>query len=460
MLEASRLPFDVIGSLAALGMSLGLLRQARRLPEGLEGLYFRWLAGFLCVFAISRVFGHAVLPLAVRAGFPGAQGALPVTGALNTVVFAALAAATWVHRHMERAEAYLEAEKERLRADLGRSQQALEAQRERLEWALRTTREILAGVVERGEYDRRFPSPGGPRCWEHFDCAETSCPAYHVTSDRCWRLRGGIQGRRPCRQRPSCRECPVRVLSTQDPIQDLGEMVNDLLHVLEAHAREEALYLSALSHDIRSPLSSLKGFLDLLKETPPGLSPRQEEMVEMAGFAVRRVLHLAENLVLEGRAQAGALVPHPRAFDLGAALETLRREVEPQARLRQVRVRWAEASRDAVQVEADPVMVARAAANLLDNALKHAPRGSTVHLRLERRGTAVRIGVEDEGPGVPEEQRQIIFEPYRRFSDRGTGLGLYVVSSVCLAHGGRAWVEGHDGGGSVFWMELPAAEVH
>ncbi len=455
MTEATRTAVDVVGAVLVVVITAMIHRESLRLPPRVESPFLRFFSGFLLLFALSRLLGHAVVPVA-ETWWKGARSLLPFTGALNTVVFAALAAAALFDRQTGQAREVLVAEKDRLREELEASQADLRTHRDRLSEALATTRSILEGVVERRDYSQRFPNPAAAPCWELLSCGVTDCPAYGVEGERCWRLRGRGRGFGSCRG-ISCAECPVRARATGDEIADLAEMVNDLLYLLEHHAQEEKLYLSALSHDIRGPLGSVKGFLDLLEAGEPPLTPSQAEMVSLARFSLQRVMHLAENLTIEGRAQAGELKPSPRPLVVEDMLQRLFREFEARARLRGSPVELPRAPREPTTIEADPVLIGRAVANLLENALKHTPRGTPVAIRVERGEATVRIGVEDLGPGVPEAKRQEIFLPYRGLSRRkGSGLGLFVVDAVCRAHGGRAWVEpGPSGRGSRFWIEIP-----
>ncbi len=459
MTEAIRTGVDVVGAAVVVVLTAMIHRESLRLPPRVERPFLRFFSGFLLLFALSRFLGHAVVP-AAETWWEGARGLLPFTGALNTVVFAALAAAALFDRQTGQAREVLVTEKDRLREELEASQADLRTHRDRLSEALATTRSILEGVVKRRDYSRRFPNPAAVPCWELLSCEAADCPAYGVEQERCWRLRGTGREFGSCRG-ISCAECPVRARATGDEIADLAEMVNDLLYLLEHHAQEEKLYLSALSHDIRGPLGSVKGFLDLLEAGDPPLTPSQAEMVSLARFSLQRVMHLAENLTIEGRAQAGELKPSVRPVAVEDLIRRMGREFEARARLRGSPVRMPDTPRDPTVVEADPVLIARALANLVDNALKHTPRGTPVTIRVERGGASVRIGVEDLGPGVPEAKRREIFLPYRGLSRRkGSGLGLFVVDAVCRAHGGRAWVEPGPGGrGSRFWMEIPVGRT-
>jgi signal transduction histidine kinase len=109
-------------------------------------------------------------------------------------------------------------------------------------------------------------------------------------------------------------------------------------------------------------------------------------------------------------------------------------------------------------VQADPERVALVFSNLLSNAIRHAPAKEPVEVRAEPDGRVVRFFVTDHGPGIPEDQRQRVFEKFVRLpgaKGQGLGLGLYISREIVLAHGGDLGVDGAPGGGSRFWFTLP-----
>ena len=110
----------------------------------------------------------------------------------------------------------------------------------------------------------------------------------------------------------------------------------------------------------------------------------------------------------------------------------------------------------------DPAALRQILLNLLDNAVKYGPLGQTVTITLRRVGDRVRIMVDDEGPGIPSDERDRVWEPYRRLESAvtaavaGSGIGLSVVAQLVAMHGGRAWVDSAPGKGARFVVELPS----
>jgi len=455
--ELLAITVDRGGAIAALLLAVLIQKEALALPRSVNGVYFRWLGGLILAFAAARAVSHLVLP-AIAGHWAGTGKLFEVTGAFNTVLFAGLAVATGFHRQTSHLQQVVVDERERLRTELAEAQSRLQAHRDRLVEAVATARTVLRQVVEDADYSQRFPNPAAPLCWERVECPEPDCPARGNVEERCWRVRGGAEADRPCRFE-SCPDCPVYREATADEIGALAETVNDLLYLLERSAGERRLYLSALSHDIRGQLGSVRGFLELLADPQTATNP--QELVSLARFALERVTHLAETLVLDGRAKAGMLEPQPRPLGSGSLLEKVLAAFSPHAEMRGVDTRIVVEPGCPDRFRADPLMLERALANLVDNALKHSPQGTAVTLRAsagERGG--IRFAVEDQGPGIPADRRHDVFRPFRSWDEGGSGLGLFVVAAVARAHGGRAWVEdGPAGRGTRFWIEIPGGEA-
>jgi two-component system sensor histidine kinase KdpD len=111
-----------------------------------------------------------------------------------------------------------------------------------------------------------------------------------------------------------------------------------------------------------------------------------------------------------------------------------------------------------VLVDADAGLTARIVDNVVGNALRHTPVGTPIRVSLDRESDEVIFGVADRGPGVPDELKNVIFEPFRRQNSRvsGLGLGLFVVRRFAELQGGRSWVEDTEGGGATFNVAFPA----
>ncbi|MEA2557604.1 MAG: two-component system, OmpR family, sensor histidine kinase KdpD, partial [Actinomycetota bacterium] len=213
-------------------------------------------------------------------------------------------------------------------------------------------------------------------------------------------------------------------------------------------------FLHAVSHDLRTPLTSILGLAATLERQD--LDFPREEARELAHRIVRnaRRLHrLVSDLLDFERLEKGMLGAEQTSTDVGALVRSVAKDVE----LRDHRLHM---EITPVTASLDPVKVERIVDNLLENAIKHTPAGTEIWLRLGTDADGVLLSVEDSGGGVPVAEREAIFAAFSRTSDPntpGTGIGLALVRTFAELHGGRAWVEGRPGGGAAFRVSLPFA---
>jgi two-component system, cell cycle sensor histidine kinase and response regulator CckA len=219
----------------------------------------------------------------------------------------------------------------------------------------------------------------------------------------------------------------------------------------ETDAAKDALLLAA-SHDLSSPVAAvvaLAGQLVIHPDLPDGELHRMAEGIASAGAQLHSIL---SNLLDAERVLGDHVVVQTRPTDL--------RDIV----VRSLRVNGLPGScvspTGPVLAEADPGLTARIVDNVIANALRHTPAGTPIRVSLERRLGEVTLSVADRGPGVPDDVKETIFEPFRRQSTglSGLGLGLFVVRRFAELQGGRSWVEDTKGGGATFWVTLPAAE--
>lgn len=212
-----------------------------------------------------------------------------------------------------------------------------------------------------------------------------------------------------------------------------------------------------LVHDLKNPVASMDLNTQLVLRDR-GLSERARDATLHIQSGLRQLLRLILNLLDISKGEAGALSPSRRPTDLVRLVEDVAAEMEIQAQASEVTVRISGA---APTLAVDPDLLSRTLANLLENAIRHAPTGSEVAVRLaaDERGVEVRIA--DAGPGVPAALREQIFERFvqlqgdeRASSRGGRGLGLTFCKLAVEAHGGRIWIE--DGApGAVLCLRLP-----
>ncbi len=220
--------------------------------------------------------------------------------------------------------------------------------------------------------------------------------------------------------------------------------------------------VATVAHEFRTPLTSLRMAIHLCLEGLVGpLTPKQEEMLRAGRADCERLQAIVDDLLDLSRLQAGKadVIPsvQPARSLLLASLEP-RREEALRAGV-QVAVAPEPPGAPLPPVLADPERVDLVLGNFISNALKHAPQGSTVVLRVERSGAQVRFSVADSGPGLAREHQARVFEKFFRVpgAKGGVGLGLYIAREVVRAHGGEIGVESVPGEGATFWFTLPVA---
>jgi len=237
-----------------------------------------------------------------------------------------------------------------------------------------------------------------------------------------------------------------------------AELQRRALHyeVLEEVDRLRRALLGAVSHDLRTPLATIKVASSTLLDPTNVLSgPDVVELHQLIDVQTDRLNRLVTNLLDMTRLEAGVLeitkVPNSVLDLIGEALAAIR----PSLGDRRVDVDFPD---DLPAVQADHLLIGQVLTNLLDNADRYGPPGTAIAVSAERQGGNVAISVSDEGKGVPKDEREAIFESFVRFDTGGrAGLGLALSRTFVEAHGGRIWVEGGPGGGARFVFTLPLA---
>jgi two-component system sensor histidine kinase KdpD len=214
--------------------------------------------------------------------------------------------------------------------------------------------------------------------------------------------------------------------------------------------------LSTLSHDLRTPLTTLMGMAELLTMTRPRLSAEQNELALSISDETQRMTALVNNLLDMSRLQAGAVTLNrewqPLEEVVGAALASTR------AILTRLRVATY-LPVDLPLVEFDAVLFERVLINLLENAAKYAPSGSAVEIAARVVGAEIEVTVADDGPGLPAAGAEEIFKKFTRGQTEGitpgVGLGLAICLAIIEAHRGRIWAESVIPRGARFVIRLP-----
>ena len=222
-----------------------------------------------------------------------------------------------------------------------------------------------------------------------------------------------------------------------------------------------AAMFSSVTHDLRTPLASIKAGVTSLLDTAVHHDPTQErELLTTILEETDRLNRLVGNLLDLARIRAGALTPtrQPGAMDeiVEVVLARMRSRLADH-------VVAADLPATLPDVSVDPVQLDQVLTNLLENAGRHAPKGSEIRVSVLWMHGAVQVRVSDEGPGIPFDERERVFEAFYRGSSSpetpGSGLGLAISKAVVVAHGGRIWIEDNPDGGCVVAFEIPGEDA-
>jgi two-component system sensor histidine kinase MtrB len=247
----------------------------------------------------------------------------------------------------------------------------------------------------------------------------------------------------------------VRIDGAGDPdLEPLPAAFNDATADLRARVARDARFASDVSHELRSPLTTIVNAAELLGNRRDELFLTGREALDLLGGEVQQFRGLVLDLLEVSREDQGTQLQRVPTV----VAEVVRRAADQQARRRVTHI--TSDARDAV-AQVEPVRVERIVSNLVANAELHGHGIRDVCIELV--GDAVRISIRDHGDGVPHEDRERVFERFfhgsaSRAGPPGSGLGLAIVAQHVAAHGGRVWVEDGSPYGAAFVVELPLTE--
>ncbi|MBI4198587.1 MAG: GAF domain-containing protein [Chloroflexi bacterium] len=310
----------------------------------------------------------------------------------------------------------------------------------------------------------------GLRCWEVFQyqtlngrsLCQTSCPARQaIAAERSGYVMEAIL---PVQDR----NVPVALLA--DTIRDSqGRVVGVVETVRDISVRKEAdeirdSIVSLVSHELRTPLSHIKGFSSsLLQPDVQWDEETKADFIRSIDREADRLSRLVSDLLDMSRLDSGRTFMRPEPVDAAGLVQSA---IERTASFLRDHIVEVEMPSKLPRMAADPSQTERVLENLLENAAKYSFAGSQITVTARADGAYMLLGVHDQGIGIPDEDKERVFERFvrleqnRAFRSPGTGLGLSICKSIVEAHGGRIWVEDNEdggGNGSSFYLTLPLA---
>lgn len=237
------------------------------------------------------------------------------------------------------------------------------------------------------------------------------------------------------------------------------------VEVLQRTDGLRAALISSVSHDLRTPLSSIKAAASsLLQEDVQWDEEARNSFALSIVREADRLNRLVANLLDMSRIEAGALTPEKEWYPIDELIHDVLDRMQPILQGREVH---ADLPDDLPPVELDYLQIDQVLTNLLENAVRYTPEGSPIDIGVRLVDGAMEICVADRGPGIPEADRERVFDKFYRVMETqtrssrptGSGLGLAVCKGLVEAHGGHIWVEKREGGGAIFRFTLPLSET-
>jgi len=363
----------------------------------------------------------------------------------------------------------------------------------------KTVSELPDGPVKESLIFRCNGSRDGKRCWETFNCVHENCPAYMSDDLRCWLISGtychaSVQASVKRKLEDICSNCEVY----KDIIERYGQVIETEINgrqfkissslVLDENnkvigeiktfydvtgekllEKRKSDFISLITHDLKSPLTSILGYSDLLLEEASGkLVPEEQGYLTSIKSNGAKILDLVEQYLDLTKIEAGMMRLDLKETDPAGLLEEAVSALNVQAMEKNIKIRLS-APEGLPVITVDREKMLRVITNLVSNSIKYTMSGGSVEVSAKSAGTdssaagkpaqAVEISVKDNGYGMDKDDLPHIFDRYYRSKSisgiRGTGLGLAVVQSLVDAHGGEVSVESELGTGSKFTVRIP-----
>lgn len=247
------------------------------------------------------------------------------------------------------------------------------------------------------------------------------------------------------------------------PIEGVGRvlMMQDITHLKELDRIKSGL-VATVSHDLRTPLTTIQGYIELLPRVG-SVNAQQQEFIQRVHESMENITELIGSLLDINRIEAGfdlEMVP----CDLVQVIDGVIKDFQPWVEEKKQELRWQPPERLPL-VQCNPHRLRQVMANLVNNATKYTPEGGWIAVSAEEEDGYVVVHVADNGIGIPPAQQPYVFDKFFRVESEealdttGKGLGLAIVKAVIEKHNGRVWVESKPGVGSVFSFVLPALKA-
>lgn len=223
-------------------------------------------------------------------------------------------------------------------------------------------------------------------------------------------------------------------------------------------------FVSMVAHDLRTPLTSLKGYTYIMsRDYKTTFDEKQNMIMQKINISTQRLIVLVENLLNVTRLQKGTLTINSEPTDWIKNIDEIVAEVIDQAKIKKIDLQFIKPQDAPYNVMIDKLRINEVLMNLLANAINYTPTGGKIAVWVQKQGNEVITHVSDNGPGIPKEALPNLFTKFFQVTgkgqreSKGTGLGLYISKSIVDMHKGRIWVASEVGKGSQFSFSIPMA---
>ncbi len=248
-------------------------------------------------------------------------------------------------------------------------------------------------------------------------------------------------------------------IHSEDELADLGNAFNDMANSLDVLESSRRSFVSNVSHELKTPMTSISGFIDgILDGTIP--KEKEEYYLNIVSAEVKRLSRLVVSMLNMSKIESGDLEMKPSNYEITDQIIHILLTFEQKIENKSIEIRGLE-NLQPTYIVADPDMIYQAIYNLFDNAVKFTNDGGYIEVRLKDKGSLIEVSIENSGTGIKAEELSKVFERFykvdksRSLDSKGAGLGLYIVKLMIEMHGGKVFAESNNENMAKFTFTLP-----